>query len=136
MGFSLQCLLLWWSTGCRWVGSVVAACRLWSADSVVVLHGVAQEAWLPRSLQNISSRTRDRTCIPCIGRWILNPWAVREVPIFISFASFFLLANSIICFYRCHVSLSLGIKEAIQLHALLSVHKLKNNSPVTNTYRL
>ena len=26
-----------------------------------------------------SSQTRDRTCIPCIGRWILNPWTTREI---------------------------------------------------------
>ena len=27
-----------------------------------------------------SSRTRDRTHVPCIGRWILNHCATREVP--------------------------------------------------------
>ena len=27
-----------------------------------------------------SSRTRDRTCVPCIGRQILNHWTTREVP--------------------------------------------------------
>ena len=27
-----------------------------------------------------SSRTRDRTCVPCIGRRILNQWTTREVP--------------------------------------------------------
>ena len=27
-----------------------------------------------------SSRTRDRTCVPCIGRWILYHWTTREVP--------------------------------------------------------
>ena len=26
-----------------------------------------------------SSQTRDGTCIPCIGRWILNHWTTREV---------------------------------------------------------
>ena len=24
--------------------------------------------------------TRDRTCVPCIGRWIFNHWIVTEVP--------------------------------------------------------
>ena len=28
-----------------------------------------------------SSRTRDRTRVPCIGRWIFNHCATREVPI-------------------------------------------------------
>ena len=27
-----------------------------------------------------SSQTRDQTCVPCIGRWILNHCATREVP--------------------------------------------------------
>ena len=27
-----------------------------------------------------SSRTRDQTRVPCIGRWILNDWTTREVP--------------------------------------------------------
>ena len=26
-----------------------------------------------------SSRTRDRTCVPCTGRWILSHWTTREV---------------------------------------------------------
>ena len=28
---------------------------------------------------DLGSLTGDRTCIPCIARWILNPWATREV---------------------------------------------------------
>ena len=27
-----------------------------------------------------SSRTRDRTCVPCVDRWILNHWTTREAP--------------------------------------------------------
>ena len=27
-----------------------------------------------------SSRTRDRTCVSCIDRWIINHWASYEVP--------------------------------------------------------
>ena len=25
------------------------------------------------------SRTRDWTCVPCVGRWVLNHWATREI---------------------------------------------------------
>ena len=34
------------------------------------------------TLQHVdfSSPTMDRTCIPCIGRQILNHWTTREVP--------------------------------------------------------
>ena len=27
-----------------------------------------------------SSPTRDRTCVPCTGEWILNHWTTREAP--------------------------------------------------------
>ena len=27
-----------------------------------------------------SSQTRDQTCVPCIGREILNHWTTKEVP--------------------------------------------------------
>ena len=44
----------------------------------------AQWLWLmglvaPRHVE--SSQTRDKTCVPCIVRWILNHWATREVRI-------------------------------------------------------
>ena len=29
---------------------------------------------------DLSSLTRDQTCVPCIERWILNCWATRELP--------------------------------------------------------
>ena len=45
------------------------------AGSVVVARGLrCPMACVERS------RTRDRTCVPCIGRWILNPWITRESP--------------------------------------------------------
>ena len=28
-----------------------------------------------------SSQTRDRTCVPCVGRHILNHWTTREAPL-------------------------------------------------------
>ena len=30
---------------------------------------------------NLSSLTRDQTHTLCIGRWSLNPWTTREVPL-------------------------------------------------------
>ena len=39
-----------------------------------------------------SSQTRARTHVPCIGRWILNHCATREVPV---------------CFFNCVISLEL-----------------------------
>ena len=49
--------------------------ELWSADSVVVAHGLV-------ALQHVaSSRTRARTRVSCIGRRILNHCATRETHI-------------------------------------------------------
>ena len=41
--------------------------------SLVAVHGLT-----PRHLE--SSRTRDRTHVPSIGRWILNHWTPQESP--------------------------------------------------------
>ena len=37
-------------------------------------------AYLPCSMWDLSSLTRDWTCIPCIGKWILSHCTTREVP--------------------------------------------------------
>ena len=37
-------------------------------------------AGLLRGIWDLNSPTRGRTHVPCIGRWILNHWTVREVP--------------------------------------------------------
>ena len=29
---------------------------------------------------DLSSPTKDQTHVPCIGRWILNHWTIREIP--------------------------------------------------------
>ena len=34
----------------------------------------------PQAMCDLSSPTRDQTHTPCIGRWNLNHWTVREVP--------------------------------------------------------
>ena len=36
---------------------------------------------LPCSMWDLSSPTKDRTCVPCIGRQIFNHWTTREVSI-------------------------------------------------------
>ena len=38
---------------------------------------------------NLSSLTRDQTQDPCIGRWILNHWTTREIPI-----AYFVILNT------------------------------------------
>ena len=55
------------------VASLVAKHGLYSMDSVAVVHGLS----CPQHVD--SSQTRDRTCVLCIGRQILNHWTTREV---------------------------------------------------------
>ena len=67
-GFSLRWLLLLRSTGSRHTGFSRCGSRaqlLWRMGLVA-----------PRHVG--SSRTRARTRVPCIGRWILNHCATRE----------------------------------------------------------
>ena len=74
MGFSLRWLVLLQSIGSRCAG--FSSC------------GMQAQLWLlwPSGLvapQHVgSSRTRGQTRVPCIGRWILNHYATREVPLF------------------------------------------------------
>ena len=76
------------------VGSVVAAHRLSSYGT---------RAQLACGIQALSSLTRDRTQVPCIGRWILNHWTTREVPSALFFSLFALLTFShFLSFYTLH----------------------------------
>ena len=80
--FSLRWLLLLWSTGSRHVGFSccgMQAQQLWLVGS----RAQAQQLWLTGLVAPWhvgSSWTRARTCVPCIGRRILNHCATREVP--------------------------------------------------------
>ena len=42
-------------------------------------------AQLPHSMWDLSSPTRDQTCVPHITRWTLHHWTTREVPDFYCF---------------------------------------------------
>ena len=46
---------------------------------------------------DLSSPTRNRTCVPCIGKWILNQWTTREVPRITFFYRSLMLKYSPIC---------------------------------------
>ena len=58
---------VWWLLLLRSMGSRAHGLQwLWGTDSVAPWHVG-------------SSRARDRTCVLCIGMWILNCWTTREV---------------------------------------------------------
>ena len=54
---------------------------------------------------DVSSPPRDRTCVPCIGRWILNHWTTKEV---LEFSPFLRLVN-IPLYQEATVSLSIPV---------------------------
>ena len=65
---------VWVSVGEAWG---LSNCGLWAP-----VHGLSRcgpQAWLPLGVQDLSSLSRDRIHIPCIGRWILNQWTASEV---------------------------------------------------------
>ena len=82
VGFLLLWLLLLQSTGSRHAG--FSNCSMWAQELWLTGPRVqAHYLWLmglvvPRHVG--SSRTRDRTRVPCIGRWILKHCATRKVP--------------------------------------------------------
>ena len=55
--------------------SAVAAARVYSISSIVVVHGLSCSTW-----HVASSWTRDWTCVSYIGRWILYHWATSKAP--------------------------------------------------------
>ena len=68
-----------WRAGSRARG----LCSLRHASSLVEarkLSSCGVQAWLPHSMWNLSSLTRDQTRVPCIVRRILYHWTTREVP--------------------------------------------------------
>ena len=82
-GFSLQGLLLLQSMGSRCVGFGSCSSR-------------ALERWLSSlaSRHVRSSRTKDRTSVPCIAWQILNRWTTREALFFIFFSIMGLLQGT------------------------------------------
>ena len=63
------------------VGSTASGLQSWWHVGLVALRHVG------------SSWARDRTCVPCIARCIVNHWTTREAPIFFFFQSHLVYAN-------------------------------------------
>ena len=98
------------------MGSRAQAQYLWRTGLVV-----------PRHVGSL--RTRDQTCLPCIGRWILNHCATREVPIpFLFFENKFILIPPIqIQHYKVRIHLPL-------VHICISLLPQYNSGPQYQLY--
>ena len=63
----------------------------WLHQVLVMGHRLSSRAswaWLLSGMWGLSSLTRGRTHVPCIARWILNPWTTKEVPTCLVFDHF------------------------------------------------
>ena len=83
------------------------SCKLFqsSLQTLIVIRGLSScgsWAWLPHGTWDLSSPTRDQTCVPCIVRRILKHWIAREVWLFISWS------NCIVCPAEFSLSLDLA----------------------------
>ena len=61
--------------------SIMWDLRFWGKDSLVWHMGLSNcgaWAWWPPGMWDLSTPTRDRTQVPCVGMWILNHWATRK----------------------------------------------------------
>ena len=83
------------------VASHVAEHGLQSVQaSVVVVHGLSFSVWPVGS-----SRTRDQTRVPCVGRQILNHWITREVLTELSISEHLQYSSSIKVTLTAHLKL-------------------------------
>ena len=86
MGFSLSWLLLLQSMGSRCTG--FSSCGTWAQQLWLTGSSAqAQQLWrtgLVAPWHVRSSQARARIHVSCVGRWILNHCATREVPTYIS----------------------------------------------------
>ena len=108
LGFSLQWLLLLQSTGSRRAGSVVVACGLSSCGS---------QAYLLCGMWDTA-----QTHVPCIGRWILNHCATREVPqccLLITFIN----THSFLFLIQCYLT-TINIESHLGSDMLYIIYKL------------
>ena len=67
------------------------SCRMWDIHCIIwdlslrctgsSVHGLSSccvRAQLFYGMWDLSSLTKDRTCMPCIARWILKHWIIKE----------------------------------------------------------
>ena len=103
-GRSLFLVSLWslpWVSG--WVRSELLGPRLvmWDHSCRRTDSSCHARAYWLHGMWDLSSPTRDQTCIPCIARWILNHWTTREVPYT---TIFFFFLNFTILYWFCQIS--------------------------------
>ena len=75
--FTIYLVVSGLSCGMQDVCCITWSLLLWHMGSLVVVHGFSYSY----SMWNLSSLTRNQTCVLCITRWMLNHWNIsgREV---------------------------------------------------------
>ena len=52
-----------------------------TSSQCAIFRSCDAQDWLPCGVWGLSSLTGDRTCVPCIGRGILNHWTPKDSPL-------------------------------------------------------
>ena len=64
---------------------------------------------------DLSSLTRDQTCVPCIGRRILYHWTTREVPLALVLLSISVMTNDVGRLFMCICTSSENTSDSLGL---------------------
>ena len=100
--------------GCGGRASHCSGFSVWSMGSGARAPGAALRASV--ALQHVESfQTRGQTRVPCIGRWMLNPWTAREVFSLISYTR-----SAASPLSHCH-TLRLSLSDCLSPWAVSSV---------------
>ena len=109
---------------------------IWLSQVLVVARGLSNGAWvLEHRLSScgtwdLSSLTRHRACVPCIGRQSLNHWTTREIPI----AALFIIVNR--WKQPKYLSIDEWINKVSYVHTMEYYSAIKWNEAVIQTYTL
>ena len=68
-------------------------------------------------MQDLSSPTRDRTCVPTLGTQSINHWTTREVP-------------NLYCFHTCFSSLDMASFTSLSVFIVADLKSLSGRSNV------
>ena len=77
--------------------------QLMESQSRTRLSDWTERNWT-QGMWDLSFPTRDQTCKPCTGKWSLNHWTTRKVPLPISFLTHLLRTSSDSDFWKILIS--------------------------------